>query len=152
MTFDGSEIGRIVGRAGDRAFHRKVVKAALEMFTHDTPPGKVVTKEVREEVVMSRTTRRAFAKAVAAAGAALPLISSDLLAQTPAPQAQSPLAEALAGVVSAQSGQYLDAADLDRIRADFKDYVPVLERLRNVKLANSDEPDYTFASLTKRWS
>lgn len=47
MTFDGSEIGRIVGRAGERDFHRAVVRAALEMFTHDTPPGKVVTKAVR---------------------------------------------------------------------------------------------------------
>jgi D-proline reductase (dithiol) PrdB len=47
MTFDGSEIGRIVGRAGDRAFHKKVVRAALEMFSHDTPPGKVVTKAIR---------------------------------------------------------------------------------------------------------
>jgi glycine/betaine/sarcosine/D-proline reductase family selenoprotein B len=43
MTFDGSEIGRIVGRAGDRAFHKRVVRAALEMFTRDTPPGRVVT-------------------------------------------------------------------------------------------------------------
>lgn len=49
MTFDGSEIGRIVGRAGDRDFHRKVVSAALQMFTHDTPPGKVVTKIIRQE-------------------------------------------------------------------------------------------------------
>ncbi len=47
MTFDGSEIGRVVGRAGDRDFHRKVLRAALEMFTHDTPPGKVVTKSIR---------------------------------------------------------------------------------------------------------
>ena len=47
MTFDGAEIGRIVGRAGDRAGHKAVVRAALEMFTHDTPPGRVVTKNVR---------------------------------------------------------------------------------------------------------
>lgn len=47
MTFEGSDIGRVVGRAGDREFHRKVVRAALEMFTHDTPPGKVVTKTIR---------------------------------------------------------------------------------------------------------
>ncbi|MDP9360781.1 MAG: glycine/sarcosine/betaine reductase selenoprotein B family protein [Acidobacteriota bacterium] len=46
MTFDGSDIGRIVGRAGERAFHKEVVRAALEMFTHDTPPGKVVRKNV----------------------------------------------------------------------------------------------------------
>jgi D-proline reductase (dithiol) PrdB len=43
MTWDGSEIGRIVGEAGDRAGHKRVVKAALELFTRDTPPGKVVT-------------------------------------------------------------------------------------------------------------
>jgi D-proline reductase (dithiol) PrdB len=47
MTFDGSEIGRIVGRAGDRDMHKKVIRAALEMFMHDTPPGKVVTKVIR---------------------------------------------------------------------------------------------------------
>jgi D-proline reductase (dithiol) PrdB len=47
MTFDGSDIGRIVGRKGDRPFHKQVVRAALEMFTQDTPPGKVVTKSMR---------------------------------------------------------------------------------------------------------
>jgi D-proline reductase (dithiol) PrdB len=47
MTFEGSAIGRIVGRAGERELHNKVVRAALEMFTHDTPPGKVVVKQVR---------------------------------------------------------------------------------------------------------
>jgi len=46
MTFEGSDIGRVVGRAGDRDGHRKVVRAALEMFMHDTPPGKVVTKSI----------------------------------------------------------------------------------------------------------
>ena len=46
MTFEGSGIGRIVGRAGQRAMHKKVVRAALEMFTHDMPPGRVVTKQL----------------------------------------------------------------------------------------------------------
>ncbi len=46
MTFDGSDIGRIVGRAGQREFHTKVVHAALECFTHDMPPGRVVTKQI----------------------------------------------------------------------------------------------------------
>ena len=46
MTFDGSDIGRIVGRAGERETHRKVVRAALEMFTHDMPPGRVVVKQL----------------------------------------------------------------------------------------------------------
>ena len=46
MTFEGAEIGRIVGRAGNREQHKRVVRAALEMFMHDTPPGKVVTKQI----------------------------------------------------------------------------------------------------------
>ncbi|HEX8410381.1 MAG TPA: glycine/sarcosine/betaine reductase selenoprotein B family protein [Thermoanaerobaculia bacterium] len=46
MTFEGTAIGKIVGRAGDRETHKKVVRAALQMFTHDTPPGKVVTKNI----------------------------------------------------------------------------------------------------------
>ncbi len=47
MTFEGTGIGRVVGRAGDREAHKRVVRAALEMFVHDTPPGKVVTKQIR---------------------------------------------------------------------------------------------------------
>ena len=47
MTFDGAEIGRIVGRAGERDRHKAVVRAALEMFTHDMPPGRVVSKNIR---------------------------------------------------------------------------------------------------------
>lgn len=46
MTFDGSAIGRIVGRAGDREQARKVLRTALEMFTQDVPPGRVVTRAV----------------------------------------------------------------------------------------------------------
>jgi D-proline reductase (dithiol) PrdB len=47
MTWQGVALGRIVGRAGDREQHKQIVRAALQMFTHDTPPGKVVTKNVR---------------------------------------------------------------------------------------------------------
>ena len=46
MTFEGSVVGRVIGRAGDREFHKKVVRAGLEMFTHVTPPGKVVTRAI----------------------------------------------------------------------------------------------------------
>ncbi|HET7436423.1 MAG TPA: glycine/sarcosine/betaine reductase selenoprotein B family protein [Thermoanaerobaculia bacterium] len=46
MTFDGAEIGRIVGRAGERDFHRNVVRTALQCFTQDMPPGRVVTRSV----------------------------------------------------------------------------------------------------------
>jgi D-proline reductase (dithiol) PrdB len=46
MTFEGAAIGRIVGTAGNREQHKAVVRAALEMFTQDTPPGRVVVKNV----------------------------------------------------------------------------------------------------------
>lgn len=42
MTWEGAAIGRIVGRAGDRDTQLKVMRAAVEMFTHDMPPGRVV--------------------------------------------------------------------------------------------------------------
>lgn len=44
VTFEGTAIGRVVSRAGDREHARRVVRAALETFTHDSPPGRVVTK------------------------------------------------------------------------------------------------------------
>jgi D-proline reductase (dithiol) PrdB len=47
MTWDGAAIGKIVGRAGDREQHKRVVRAALALFTHDTPPGRVLVKNVR---------------------------------------------------------------------------------------------------------
>jgi len=46
MTYEGVAIGKLVGRAGDREMHKRVVRAALQMFTHDTPPGRVVTKNI----------------------------------------------------------------------------------------------------------
>lgn len=46
ITFEGAAIGRIVGAAGDREFHKRVVRIALESFTHDMPPGRVVTKTI----------------------------------------------------------------------------------------------------------
>jgi D-proline reductase (dithiol) PrdB len=47
MTWNGAAIGRVVGPAGDRALHKRVVRAALEMFTQLTPPGRVVMKTIR---------------------------------------------------------------------------------------------------------
>lgn len=46
MTFEGSAIGRIIGKAGDRSFHKRVIQTALEMFVQDTPPGRVITKQI----------------------------------------------------------------------------------------------------------
>ncbi|HKR66092.1 MAG TPA: glycine/sarcosine/betaine reductase selenoprotein B family protein [Thermoanaerobaculia bacterium] len=47
MTWSGAAIGRVVGSAGDREHHKQVVRAALQMFTHVTPPGRVVMTTVR---------------------------------------------------------------------------------------------------------
>ncbi|HEX6159453.1 MAG TPA: glycine/sarcosine/betaine reductase selenoprotein B family protein [Thermoanaerobaculia bacterium] len=44
ITWDGTAIGRIVGAAGDREQHKRIVRAALETFTQLTPPGRVITK------------------------------------------------------------------------------------------------------------
>lgn len=46
MTFAGSAVGRIVGKAGDRETHKRVLKAALECFLENVPPGKVVEKAI----------------------------------------------------------------------------------------------------------
>ncbi|HUP48656.1 MAG TPA: hypothetical protein VNA04_07685 [Thermoanaerobaculia bacterium] len=117
---------------------------------------------------MTRTTRRKFAKTMTAATVALPVVAGSLLAQTaapappppttapaqePAPEAKrpSPLAVALAGVVSAQSGQFLDEEEMQRVFDDFKSSVPFLERFRDYELKNGDEPDFTFHSLVERW-
>lgn len=103
---------------------------------------------------MSRTTRRKFAQTITAASAALPVIAANLFSQTttaaPPPPA-SPLAIALAGVVSAQSGRFLSEEESQRVFDDFKGYASFVERFRDFKLTNADEPDFTFHSLVERW-
>jgi hypothetical protein len=101
---------------------------------------------------MSRSSRRHFAKSLAVAAAAIPLTTTDAFAQTPPQPAPppSPLAKALTGVVRAQHGRHLSEDELKRIEKDFSDYLPYLDGAREFKLVNSDEPDFTFSSLTKR--
>ncbi len=86
---------------------------------------------------MSRTSRRHFAKSIIAAGAALPLTAQT--PATPAPQVCVPYAEHLA------------PEELDRIRKDFADAAPYMEKFRKFVLANADEPDFTFQPLAERW-
>ncbi|HEU4520804.1 MAG TPA: hypothetical protein VFT12_02305 [Thermoanaerobaculia bacterium] len=101
---------------------------------------------------MSGTTRREFARTIATAGAALPVVAADTLTRTTEGMDAPPaMAIALAGVVSAQSGRFLDAGEMQQIYDNFKDYVPFIERLRDFKLKNGDEPDFTFHSLVERW-
>ena len=94
---------------------------------------------------MSETSRRDFAKAVAAASVILPVVSAGAGEET-----RAPLAAELADVVRAQSGAHLTPEEMERVRADFREYVSLLERLRAFPLVNADEPDFTFGALTKR--
>ena len=97
---------------------------------------------------MSRTSRRTFAKSIAIAAVAAPLLAQQKEAPPPPP---SPLGHALADVVLAESGEHLTADDFFAIEKDMSDNAAVYKRLREFKLQNSDEPDFTFSSSTKRW-
>jgi D-proline reductase (dithiol) PrdB len=46
VTFEGSAIGRIVGSAGNREQHKRVIRAALDSFMRVMPPGRVVSVPV----------------------------------------------------------------------------------------------------------
>lgn len=87
-----------------------------------------------------KTTRRAFAKTIPAAVA---LIGSEArAAEAPRP--------AQADLVRAEFGTHLTGEELEKIRKDFADAAPYLQKFREFKLANGDEPDFTFGALTKR--
>ena len=80
---------------------------------------------------MSRTTRRDFAKVLAA----FPLTLTTQEAPKP-----SPLAVALTGLVRAEFGRFLDDDEIQRVAKDFEDYAPYLENFRKFALKNSDAP------------
>jgi len=88
---------------------------------------------------VTKTSRRSFAKALSAAAA---LIATDIHAET-APPAQAEL-------VRAEFGQFLSGDEVERIRKDFAESAPFLQKFRDMKLQNGDEPDFTFSALAKR--
>ena len=98
---------------------------------------------------MSRTSRRAFAKSIAIATVAAPVLAQQKDAPPPPPP--SSLGHALGGVVLAESGQFLTADEFLDIEKDLSDSAGAYKTLRAFKLQNSDEPDFTFSSSTKRW-
>ena len=57
----------------------------------------------------------------------------------------------MAGVILAESGQDLTAEEFLDIEKDMNDAAGVYKRLREFKLQNGDEPDFTFAAGSKRW-
>jgi hypothetical protein len=101
--------------------------------------------------------RRSFVKFIPVLGAAglvavnLPVSSP---AQTPSaaasptpsptPAPPSPLAEAYAEVARVRFGKHLEDSQWDRVKRDLEGNVRTADRLRESKLKNSDEPDFTF--------
>lgn len=113
----------------------------------------------------SRTDRRQFLKTVGLAGITTALVAPALTgapgpaaapgpAPSPAPappdttKAAAPEvgedARALAGIIERRHGRHLSKEQLASIARDFDGDLKALERLRQVKLANGDEPDFTF--------
>ena len=114
--------------------------------------------------VSPKTSRRQFAKSVAATLVVAPLAASLVKAQTPAKtkeaaappnpqpspaqqqQKPSPLAEAYAEVARTRFGEKWTPEQLEQIKKDLDGNVRTAERLRAVKLKNADEPDFIFSA------
>jgi len=114
----------------------------------------------------SKTDRRRFLKAVGLAGLSSALAAPGLTtAQGPATPAKpdsaaTPAAadtakaaappeiaedaRVLAGVIERRHGQHLTKEQLESIARDFDGDLKAAKRMREVKLANADEPDFTF--------
>ena len=110
----------------------------------------------------TQTDRRQFLKTVGLAGLTTALAAPALAgAQVPPPAPVAPAvpppdapktatpevaedARALAGIIERRYGRHLTEEQLASIARDFDGDLKALERLRQVKLANGDEPDFTF--------
>lgn len=109
-----------------------------------------------------KTSRRQFAKSIAATLVAAPLAAQFGQAQTPtkpkeavAPpnpqpsptttQKPTPLAEAYAEVARVRFGEKLTPEQLEQIKKDMDGNLRSADRLRAVKLKNGDEPDFIFS-------
>jgi hypothetical protein len=53
-------------------------------------------------------------------------------------------ARALAGIIERRYGKSLSKQQLESIAGDFDGDLKALQRMREVKLGNADEPDFTF--------
>lgn len=93
---------------------------------------------------MPRTTRRNFARAITVAAVTLPIAgTADLLSQTatvPQKGSSSLLAVAWTVVVRAEFERYLSLEEMKKVADDFGELLPVVEKLRDFKLTNADEP------------
>ena len=116
----------------------------------------------------SQADRRWFLKTVGLAGVSSALVAPALSgARVPAPAAPAGMtpapvsapadsagaaapvgigedARALAGLIERRYGQHLTREQLESIARDFDGDLKALKRMREVKLGNGDEPDFTF--------
>ncbi len=112
----------------------------------------------------SRSDRRRFLKTVGLAGTsvlAVPALTGGRTATAQAPPAAPaapaladsakaappPVGEdarALAGIIERRYGSHLTKSQLESIARDFDGDLKATKRLREVKLGNSVEPDFTF--------
>ena len=107
------------------------------------------------------TSRRAFAKTLAAAAAAPALLPAAVLGQTPTPTATpspsptgptptptpappSSAAEALTEVVRVRWGKNLTGEQLDSIAKAIDGRLRGADAMKKVALANADEPDVVY--------
>ncbi len=123
-----------------------------------------MSKEKNPHTPTTATSRRRFAKGVAAALVAAPVVlSAASNAQTPAtkeskappnpqptptpaPAKPSPVAEAYAEVAKVRFGGQVTDEEFKRIKRDLEGNVRADDRLRAFKLQNSDEPDFVFSA------
>lgn len=104
-----------------------------------------------------RTSRRAFAKSLAAI-AAVPLVADASGTAQPAPatpvapplpqgtKPPSALAQALTDAAKARYGKHIDPGDLPKLAQDIDGTMAAAERVGRIKLANGDEPAFTFTA------
>lgn len=103
-----------------------------------------------------RTSRRAFAKSLAAI-AAVPLVAdasgparpASAAPAAPLPQGTKPasaLAQALTDAAKARYGKHINPDDLPKLAQDLDGTLAAAERVGRIKLANGDEPAFTFTA------
>lgn len=104
-------------------------------------------------------SRRQFVKTIAALAVAAPIVATAQTPPatkeatappnpqpTPTPQTVSPVAVAYGAVAEARFGSKLTAEQLASVKQDLEGNVRTAERLRALKLQNSDEPDFVFSA------
>jgi len=109
----------------------------------------------RSDAPGAAPTRRRFARTLAAAAGApilaraLPLAGQAAPIQvpthTPTPASEpTPFLQALAGAMQAKFGKHLEPEQLEAATRSLERMLRNAERMREVKLANADEPDVVF--------